>query len=184
MKTAQITILVLTIAILTTLLVGQRFGFTWAGGEGYVTPMLATVIELEGEAGTINVTERLLKPGDELSRGERVETKLDSTLQIKLLETTLELDQNTEIFFRQLNENQIIIEIARGDMSVDSREQLVTTIIRSSAAEVEANGQYFMIGHNHLESFTKVEPLENEVVVTDLSQNKKITTSERMDIYE
>jgi hypothetical protein len=61
--------------LVATLLVGQRLGFAWAGGPGYVPPQVATVKSLEGSATADALGKiRTLKAGDQVRRGEIVET--------------------------------------------------------------------------------------------------------------
>src|SRR5690348_16788070 len=85
--------------LVATLLVGQRFGFAWAGGTGYVPENEAGVVAMVGTAtidrnGTVRDAE-LWKPilrGETIKTGENVRVKL----QLNFADT-IALDRNTDV---------------------------------------------------------------------------------------
>ncbi len=104
------------------LVIGQRFGFIWAGGAGYETPRQALIISPHS-VGTID---RLGKKRDlasalAVTRGEIVETGSGPAAftKIRFDAGTLSLDEHTAVEIVQNDDARIVLNIKKGRVMFD-----------------------------------------------------------------
>lgn len=115
-------LLIAAFLVLTaTLIVGQRFGFTWAGGAGYEVPLHADVTDasslmvVESETGFAH---RNAVVGEHVARGETLWTT-DGFARVDLAGFgTVWMDQKTNIVFERLSANEIVLRVDTGHIAV------------------------------------------------------------------
>ena len=116
---ATIAIFVLLVA---TLLVGQRFGFGWAGGSGYVPSQSARIIAMVGTP-TIdrNGTVRGAGLWQSVRRGETVRTVAGQRIKLQLdLGHSVSLDENTDVTIEENDADGIRLKLIRGRVYADA----------------------------------------------------------------
>lgn len=96
-------ILIAAFLVLTAgLIVGQRFGFTWAGGARYEVPLYATVDDTR------------------VARGETVHT-IDQFTKVDLAGFgTVWMDKNTDMTLERLTKNQAVLRMDRGRIVLEA----------------------------------------------------------------
>lgn len=142
------TIIALIIVILSTcLLVGNRIGFTWAGGEGLEKHSSALVI-IDGAI-----------PYTEIQRGETLSSADLDTLNFILNNTEIFLDKNTEVKLidgRKGKEKINVIQgrvVVRGEISIETR-----------AVETFVNGTTSFTHYSWLDEI-EISPISGSVSV-------------------
>ncbi len=123
---------ILFVLIVSTLLVGQRFGFVWAGGDGYRPQNVATVV-----------------PGDDTyRRGETVSTKPGERKRIVVGVQSIALDENTDVVLSDLRNESLAIRLIRGRVYVDG-PVTVTTNFTSTTTD---SGALTVVNYDFLET--------------------------------
>ncbi|HBR81119.1 TPA: hypothetical protein DEA21_05800 [Candidatus Uhrbacteria bacterium] len=117
----------------TGLLLAARFGFEFAGGEGYVEALPAQV---EIISGSVTVersgVSRTAVNGESLKRGEIIRTSDTTRAIIKIGERiSIVLDERTDVSIEQILPSQVEIKIIRGRLlaktSNETEELLIST---------------------------------------------------------
>ncbi|MEI6510547.1 MAG: FecR domain-containing protein [Candidatus Uhrbacteria bacterium] len=122
MKTSHRATIVLFVLMVTTLLVGQRFGFAWAGGSGYVPSQLAGIVAMVGtptvdHAGTI----RDAVLWKSVARGETVRTIAGQRVKLQIaLGHSVSLDENTDVTVEENDADGIRLKLLRGRVYADA----------------------------------------------------------------
>jgi hypothetical protein len=112
-------------AIAATLILSLGFGFFaffqrfFGGGDGR-----ATVAEVNGSAYRVTDNElALLKPGDVITRGERIRTARDSNAVVKLNDgSQVEMRERSEFFVSE-NSSGTTLNLARGNVIIEAAKQ-------------------------------------------------------------
>lgn len=114
----------------TTLIVGQRFDFTWAGGTGYVAPLQATTTD-----------------GAQFARGETVRTEADfKKLNLAGLGRVW-MDQYTTLIIERLSADEIILRVDTGRVTVEAGTVPVEVRMDVVSARL-ANGTAIFINYD------------------------------------
>jgi hypothetical protein len=159
--TKQITLQILLILFLSFLaiafLIGQRFGFTWAGGDGY-NPSVPLVS----------------LSGDLVRRGEIVSTTAGEYQLLSNELINVGLDENTDLEIITLNKNQVELYVHRGRIIIDSS---VNTSIRSDFVRTSFNdpGQVSFVYYDFLNKVSVI-PLEDNPVSYQIAEQTGTTT--------
>lgn len=160
--------LILFCVLLATLLIGQRFGFIWAGGEGYEP----------------NLPVRNVHSGAEYARGEAIETTDSPTLLAIGKDTLVALDVNTTITLNTLKEEQIVIRFPRGRIYIDREEALGTFHVRTNYHEsVFSMGRASFVNYDFREIVSVIPINTNIQTFTELNETT-VDTQIPIDIHE
>lgn len=167
--------LIIFLGILTVLLlVGQRFGATWAGGDGYL-PSLP--LEIADQVGSSNVV-------DTVRRGQIVSTDSESRLLLSNELIEVALDENTDLEIIRLNKNEVELYVHRGRIGVRSWGVNLPVSIRSDyvRSNFESPGQISFVYYDFLNkvSIIPFDDLEVSYSIADTED----TTVEPIDISE
>ena len=100
------------------LLVGQRFGATWAGGDGYLP---SRSLEVADQVGSANVSDQVL-------RGQIVSTDSESRLLLSNELIEIALDENTDLEIIRLNKKEIELYVHRGRIGVRSGYWILSSL--------------------------------------------------------
>ncbi len=108
--------------LVAALVVGQRFGFRWAGGEGYQTPREARVLQLQG-SGTVDRdgTKRPLTVGGAVARGETVATNAGGYALLAFDGERIALDERTTATVDENDAGGVRVDLMQGRVLVDTR---------------------------------------------------------------
>ncbi len=103
----------------TTLLVGARFGFMWAGGTGYVAPVPVIVTALNGHV-TVDHFGKLRDASinSPLSRGEIVHVD-DGYGELKIDGSTLSMAARTDVELVSLTPDKVEVRVQRGRIALE-----------------------------------------------------------------
>lgn len=138
------------------LLIAARFGFTWAGGEGYEKPMPA-LVEIFSEAGSTRL---------DLARGDSIQTKDNQRALIQISERIIvALDQRTEVKIERLFPSQTEIRIIHGRLLARTSPETEKLVISSPLASgAVTEGVLTVVRYDFLDKTTFI-PINNEVAV-------------------
>ena len=120
--------------IVATLLVGQRFGFVWTGGDGY-RPQRTATIEASAES---------------YRRGETVSTGPGERKRLVIASQSIAIDENTDVVLSDMRDESLSIKIVRGRIYVDG-PITVTTNRTSTSAE---SGALSIVNYDFLETLS------------------------------
>ncbi len=125
--------------VLSGLLISARFGFLFAGGEGYVKSLPVTIEVVEGKIQVDRVGEiRTVETGDSMTRGEKILVGENSRALIRIGKNiTVALDQQTDIILEQLFPAQVEIKIIRGRLLANTSMETEKLIVSSPKATGE-----------------------------------------------
>lgn len=148
----KLTILVIAIAAL--LIVGQQFGFEFAGGDGYRSSL------------AVQTTNQSFK------RGETIETA-DSPEVAIIGDATIVLDARTTLVLERLFQDDLQFHLTRGRIVVDSPTALTinTNFTKNTLLE---GGRASFVNFDFLEQVSVI-PLETTVVI-ETGNTQRITT--------
>lgn len=114
-------LIVLLAGSIVTLTVGQAFGFTWAGGEGYLPNQPLTITAL---TGTVQVDHAGETRSEELNgtllRGEIIKTDADTRAELEVHGSKIYLDERTTVEIIKTNQNELNLLVTRGRVFVDA----------------------------------------------------------------
>jgi len=174
MKSSQRASIVPLLLIVATLLVGQRFGFVWAGGDGYVP-----------EVGAVD-----MENGDTYRRGESVTTGAENRIYVRVgtpgdIASLAEiwLDHNTEIVLDQTNANGVTIRLVRGRLLVISHEPIHPLTVKTNFTESEIlAGTMSVVNYDFLET-TSIAPINTTATVT-IRGEQPFETKKPVNVHE
>jgi len=128
----QFILIVLLASLAVTLTVGQAFGFTWAGGEGYLPNQDLMLTMSKGQA-YINHAGKTINTDDQnyLERGEIITTEAESYLELEVLGTKIYLDERTTIELIRSNKLELDLLVTRGRVFVDATNGTQEVFLRS-----------------------------------------------------
>lgn len=133
------------------LLIGSRFGFTWAGGEGYESPLPVTVeVFSMGNPGTFT-----------LERGSVVKTADNDSAIVKIGEGIfVAMDQRTEIVIERVYSSEVEIILRGGRiLAKTSDETKKLTISSPETSDFITSGTVTAVRYDFLNK-TEITPLE------------------------
>lgn len=119
MKYVLYTIFILLTAIL---LIGQRFGFVWAGGTGYIAERRAGIVAIVGEPDVDRIGKtRIAQLWQSVARGETIRTGVGERVLLQLdFANTIALDENTDVMIEENNLHAIRVKLLRGRVYADT----------------------------------------------------------------
>jgi hypothetical protein len=144
--------------ILGALLIGQRFGFAWAGGNGYV-PEIGAYAE----------------DGTHYRRGETVMTGVDERLYLRVgvpgsIGSNAEfwLDRNTEMTLDRTNDHVVAVRLVRGRIYAVSHMPNAPLVIRTNFTQSDVPpgfGAVSVVNYDYLETVSVI-PFNTKMTVT------------------
>lgn len=191
MKFDQRAAIVAFALIVATLLVGQRFGFVWAGGTGYVSTLS---VFLQDATGPVTVerngTVRTLAVGvnDRIYRGETITTAPGSFAQLEFNDyfhgfgvgmderTTLTVDATV------VTEPQLFLHAGRIETFMDGTVE--SLLVRTNFTRSRlGKGRASFVNYDFKETIGIV-PIVGPVNITTTKNKQTLTTSTPVGIHE
>lgn len=164
-----LTLILVCTVLAVTLLIGQRFGFTWAGGDGY-QPSIDIVIEETGEL---------------IRRGETISTATSERLKASVSNVQLALDENTDLEIIRTNNEELELFLHRGRLHLDSTAASDLTIkVRSKMVRTELleRGQVSFVYYDFRDTLSII-PFNNTEVEFSVNEKDRVT-SNPIDVLE
>lgn len=163
--------------IITTLLIAGRFGFEWAGGEGYEKPLTATLKEISGTVTVGNgEKETIAIEENKINRGEQIKTS-DNSLAIILIGERIKifLDQRTDVIVEKNFPSVVEIKLVRGRLLADTSSETEKLIISTSrSTNIITAGKITAVRYDFLDK-TSVMPIDTSVEITVANLSKETT---------
>jgi len=162
-------ILIITLTILTlALLVGHRFGFVWAGGNGYDPHLELSVIDATYDVQV-----------DGFKRGEIVSTGEAEWLTITSGTVTISLDERTDVELVSTQAETIELYVHRGRVVVetDTSVKIRSDFVRSEFIDGQVSFVYYDFLHT-----ASIIPFDTKVNFTIADQTG--TSTKPIDILE
>lgn len=160
MKYAPHAILAVLVA---TLLVGQRLGFVWAGGDGY-----------RAQPGAI-----VVGSGEKIERGEWIMTGAAERIKITIGTTTeIALDQNTDLVLVDTDEDNPVVHLRRGRIYASGPLTVNTNFTSTQIA----NGAVSVVNYDFRETVS-IAPVET-VAMISIDTDQSFQTEKPVDIHE
>ncbi len=168
-----------------SLLVGARFGFVWAGGEGVVASFEAIVVAVEGSVFVDRAGEvRSAVLGQSLKRGERLQTESESRVVVRVgKDAYLALDERSALTLDRLEPSQISVSIGVGRLlgiAGTEAERLRVTTNHTNAWILEE--ALSVVNYDFLETISVV-PFNTAVSVL-VEPDQAFVTSRATNIHE
>ncbi len=129
---------VLTAAFLmlgAALLVGQRLGFRFAGGDGYETPLVATPF------ATLSISP--IEGTESVHRGETVRTDDRGTVLDLAGLGTVQIATHTELTLERLSSKEIVLRLGTGRITVTATTVPIDVRMDVVEADVARGGAVF-----------------------------------------
>lgn len=161
------------LTLVALLVVGQRFGFTWAGGDGYLPEIGAYADD-----------------GAHYARGETVSTGQDERVSLRVgvpgdigALADLWIDQNTSLTLEQTNANGVIVKIGRGRMlAVTHDPERPLTIKTGFTQSSILRGSVSVVNYDFRETVSVI-PVGSTVTI-GLPDGQSFETQKPVDIHE
>ncbi len=167
------------------LLIGQRFGFAWAGGEGYARPAAVTVAAVSGDVGIDRAgSTRPAAETGSLRRGETVRTG-GGRAAIRIgANMKLFLDERTDLTLERLDQDGVSVRLARGRMFATTggekqRLNVMTNFTESSLLK----GELSIVNYDFRETVSVI-PIRNAAVTVVRQPEQGTVTQLPVDIHE
>ncbi|OGL95202.1 hypothetical protein A2348_02675 [Candidatus Uhrbacteria bacterium RIFOXYB12_FULL_58_10] len=159
--------------LLASLLIGQRFGFVWAGGSGY-----------DPETGAYDASGTYYDRGETVSTAEQDRTylRVGTPGDIAML-AELWLDHDTEIILDQTNSKRVTVRIIRGRVfAVAHDAQHPFTITTNAVQSTIFGGSLSVVNYDFRETVSVI-PINTTALV--LVKNAEVFETEKpVDIHE
>ena len=172
---------------LSGLLISARFGFLFAGGEGYIKSLPVTIEVVEGKIQVDRAGEmRTVETGDSVARGEKILVGENSRALIRIGKNiTVALDQQTDIILEQLFPVQVEIKIVRGRLLANTSMETEKLIVSSPKATSEiTDGSMTVVRYDFLDK-TTYAAIDSPVFVDVLGgQTFQLNNSQALDVNE
>lgn len=189
MKYAPHAILAVLVA---ALLGGQRFGFAWAGGTGYVPERGAAVIEMTGIAAIDrNGTVRDAELWHAVRRGETIRTGPGERARLQLsFAHEIALDENTDLTITSNTTDGIVVRLSRGRIYVNTHMDANTERVWGDHVTVETNftsstiryGALSVVNYDFRETVS-VAPVGTAADIS-VENGDSLSTEKPVDIHE
>lgn len=159
--------------LVAALLIGQRFGFVWAGGTGYVP-----------EVGAYNAS------GVHYGRGETVSTGADDRTYLRVGQpgdiaalAELWLDRSTDVVLDQTNGNGVTVRLIRGRILAVAHDAEHPFTIKTNFTQSAIFGGTLSAVNYDFRETVSLAPIDTSVVVT-VKDTEAFTTETPVDIHE
>jgi len=169
---------------LTAMLIAARFSLVWAGGSGYVEPLVIASEIVDGDVKIERVDKiRVAETDSRVYRGEKVSTGDNSRALLRLgQEIIIALDQRTDVVIQKNTSTEVEVQILRGRLLAATSwetEQLTvsTPLIKSTIKD----GAITAVRYDFLDK-TFFAPLNTQVKIS--IKNISQTSTNPMEISE
>jgi len=189
MKSYQRAAIVLFVLLVATLLVGQRFGFAWAGGPGYVSTLSVFLQDATGPVtAERNGVVRTLSVDDRIYRGETIVTAPGSFAQLTISDfshiITVGVDERTTLTVDDVavTEPELFLHAGRIETFMDGTVDdlfVRTNFTRSQLGK----GRASFINYDFKET-VGIVPIVGNVSITATKNKQTLTTSTPVGIHE
>ena len=152
------------LSLVTLLVMGQRFNFSFAGGTGYHAPRYATVEQLQG-TGSIdhNGTKRPLTIASKIARGEIVTTNAGSYVELGFGSSHVALDERSTLTIIENDQDGLALNLDSGRLLATADSSL--KIKTGQTESVVGNGLVSIINYDFLWR-ADVWPINTTVTIT------------------
>jgi hypothetical protein len=131
----QIVLIVILAILALGLTVGQRFGFEWAGGEGYNPNLVLSVVDSVGDTQV-----------DRFRRGQMISTGTGERLVLATNKVvTIALDERTDVELISTRADEVELYVHRGRILVESNTlvKIRSDWVRSEFVDGEVSFVYY-----------------------------------------
>jgi len=178
--------------LVTILLIGQRLGFVWAGGTGFVPEREAGVTEM---VGTVEIdrngTIRDAQIWHPVKRGEIVRTGPGERVRLQLsFAHEVALDENTDLTIASNTTDEIVLRLGRGRIYLDAHTDAISDRTWADHVTVDTNftrstiqyGALSVVNYDFLETVSII-PVGTPALI--LVENSQVFSTEKpVDIHE
>ncbi len=175
--------------LLATLLIGQRFGFAWAGGNGYVRNLDVSVEEVTGTAYADRLGERRpLAVGDRLRRGESVITEAGCFAKIVLQDdsqsVTIAMDERTNLTVDAATVERVGLYLHAGRIESVNDGTIETFDVRTNFTKTTIGpGRASFVNYDFSETIAII-PLSSTLTLTTTKNDETTVVSSPINAHE
>ncbi|HBK33720.1 TPA: hypothetical protein DEP34_01475 [Candidatus Uhrbacteria bacterium] len=140
--------------LLVTLLIGHRFGATWAGGEGVTENLDVMITEMQGSLEMMHHDDtRVVMADDILMRGEVIQTGDDGYIRFVIGENVLVgMAERTTLTLESITSNNLRILVTRGRIVVEQTGSEPLHIQTNFTDTTLENGAITLVNYDFLET--------------------------------
>lgn len=141
-------------ALLTTLLIGQRFGATWAGGEGVIKNLDVVIAEIQGSLKIIHDAKtKVVTTNDVLTRGEVIQTGDDGYVRFMIGQhITVGMAERTTLTLKNITSDNLRILVTRGRIMVEQTGSTPLHIQTNFTDTTLESGAITLVNYDFLET--------------------------------
>lgn len=175
--------------LLAALLIGQRFGFAWAGGTGYVPELSVFIQDATGPLSADRLGERRpLLVDDRVYRGETIVTEPGTFAQLTISNfshiLTVGLDERTSITIDAATPDRVDLYLHSGRIETFDDGTIGTVGVRTNFVRTESgHGRASFVNYDFKET-VGVIPIVGTVDVTTTKNDETQTISSPIEIHE
>lgn len=169
------------------LLVGQRFGATWAGGDGYMVAERVAVEHVMGEpsvdrAGRI----RSVGVGDVVQRGETIITGAESFVHVQIGDDTeLFIAQNTRVTLDDLTTGAVEIYLRAGRIHVRTSGSPSAPLVRTGWTFTQTSrGETAFVYYDFQDTVVIAPEQSQSTAIVLRATNEGLITNSPVSIHE
>ncbi len=152
--------------LVITLVLGAHFGFTWAGGNGYMPTFDITTLEEQGDV--------VATPDGAARRGSVVTTGKDARMLFQIDDALVALYEDTTVEFKTLS-GEIEIVVQKGRVAVSSGTQKDRPLVVSAGPiQTITFGGTFSLVHYDFQQRVSVIPLSGPVGVNIADESGQV----------
>jgi hypothetical protein len=163
-----------------TLLIGNRFGFSWAGGPGFA-PHAAGVLEVaEGTVTLQTGTDATsATAGARVPRGATLRTDAASRAVLALPGLKLYLDERTDARVESSLDGETVVRVLQGRLVAETDHRLLLTTPHSAA--ILESGALSYVNYNFRQT-VGVMPIGSTVEIA--SEQESVKTTDAWELHE
>lgn len=174
---------IIFLLIVAGLLIGQRFDFGWAGGEGYGYAVEVKVVEV---AKVVKVDRvgmmRELAVDDWVARGEIIKTGDEARALLDIHGLKIGLDQRTDLKIEKIDEDRIRLQLIRGRIAIHKPDPETKLIIATKNTEaIMMSGTASFVNYDFKETVSVI-PIDSAIEIRIFE--KEFVTERPLDIHE
>lgn len=140
--------------LLIALLIGQRFGATWAGGEGGVKNLDVVITKTQGSSEIMHDNKtRIAMNNNVLARGEVIQTGDDGYIRFAIGQNTLVgMAERTTLTLKKIASDDLQIFVTRGRIVVEQTGSTPIHIQTNFTDTTLENGAITLVNYDFLET--------------------------------
>lgn len=170
--------------LVVVLIIGQRFDFSWAGGNGYNPDLQVEIVAMGGDVRIDrNGSVRDAALGDRIRRGEVIKTD-NGKVMIKIgNETLLALDERTDITIDKIKDQEIVVRFPRGRILVEHNAPGSFRVITNYHESLLQVGTASFVNYDFRETVSVI-PIDTSVQVYTEHDGAIAETQVPIDVHE